>query len=81
MKKLDWMRKGPQELIEAWLVDVWGHGAASQVGQVESGSHGNKAGCHLQDGQQPVCSIGHTVWCLEGKNITRLLLKKQKDTL
>lgn len=38
------------ELIKGWLVDVWGHGAASQVGQVEGSCHGNKAGCHLQDG-------------------------------
>lgn len=62
-------KKQPQELIKTWLVDVWGHSAASQVGQVESGSHGNKAGRHLQDGQQPLCNIGHTIWCLEGKNM------------
>lgn len=60
-------RKRPQELIKARLVDVRGHRAASQVGQVESGSHGNEASRHLQHGQQPLCSIGHTVGRLRGK--------------
>lgn len=69
-EKTSLQRHWSQDLIKARLVDVWGHGASSQVGQVESCSHGNKAGCHLQDGQQPVCGVDHTVWCLEGTKIT-----------
>lgn len=43
--------KQPRDLVKGLVVDVGGHCVASQVGQVESSSHGNKAGGHFQDGQ------------------------------
>lgn len=76
-----WESAHKHNLIKARLVDVPERGAAGQVGQVESGSHGNKAGCHLQDGQQPLCGVGHAVWCLEGeeRHTGRLTKRTRKE--
>lgn len=50
--------------IKAGLVDVWGQSASGQVRQVQSSGDGNNAGRRLQNNQQPLCSAGHTFWCL-----------------
>lgn len=68
MKRLDrhLQQKETSRSVKGGLVDIKGQRVAGEVGQVEGRCHGNEASSSLQDGQQPLCGSGQTVWCLGG---------------